>query len=218
MIDLNNVTIVSVAGVRAEQSLKAIKYSCRGLNFGAKILITPENIFDDFVQVINIPPMNYEEYNKFIVYELHKYINTEFALIVQDDGFVINPEKWNNKFLEYDYIGAPFALPKDNFSYRDSFNNLVRVGNGGFSLRSKKILEIANNLNLTWEPFHGYFHEDGFFVCKNRHIYEQEGCKYAPVEIAALFSHEAPTPEIDGIIPFGFHGKKQEFLNKLNEI
>ena len=71
MIDLNNITIVSVAGIRAEQSLKAIKYSCRGLNFGAKILITPESISEDFVQIINIPPMNYEEYNKFIVYELH---------------------------------------------------------------------------------------------------------------------------------------------------
>ena len=67
MKNLNDVTIVSVAGVRAEQSLKAIKYSCRELNFGAKKLLTPHEISDESVEIIKIPEMNYEEYNKFVI-------------------------------------------------------------------------------------------------------------------------------------------------------
>ena len=38
-----------------------------------------------------------------------------------------------------------------------------------------------------------------------RHIYEQLGCKFAPVEVAAKFSHEKQLPETQGITPFGFH-------------
>lgn len=216
MINLDNITIVSVAGIRAQKALKAIQYSCKGINYGACKLFTPESLKDDKIEIINIDNMNYEQYNHFIVYELYKFINTDYVLIIQDDGFVINPDKWDNKFLEYDYIGAPFGLPQDDFSYRDAFGNIVRVGNGGFSLRTKKILQLATSLNLKWEPFHGYYNEDGFFVCKNRHIYEEHGFKFAPIEVAAHFSYEVPLPENRGITTFGFHGREPEKLNLLN--
>ena len=40
----------------------------------------------------------------------------------------------------------------------------------------------------------------------NKHIFEKNGCKFAPVELAALFSHEIPTPETRLVKkPFGFH-------------
>ena len=48
-------------------------------------------------------------------------------------------------------------------------------------------------------------HEDGNICVHNRHIYEEHGCKIAPIEIAKYFSYEASVPENDGIIPFGFH-------------
>ena len=38
-----------------------------------------------------------------------------------------------------------------------------------------------------------------------RDRYEQLGCKFAPVEVAAKFSHEKQLPETQGITPFGFH-------------
>ena len=154
--------------------------------------------------------MDYEEYSRFIVYDLHKHIDTEFALIIQHDGFVTSPDKWNDTFMNYDYIGAPWPLPTDGFSYRDAFGNLIRVGNGGFSLRSKKLLSLPTKLNLEWKSYFGFFNEDGFFTCHNRHLFENEGCVFAPLEVAKYFSHENKIPEIEGITPFGFHRKGYE--------
>jgi len=211
MIDLSNVTLVSVASVRVDKTIKALKYSSKDIIFGGIKLITHESVTEPGITVINVDKMDYEQYNKFIVFELYKHIDTDYALIIQDDGFVVNANEWKPEFLNYDYIGAPWPLPYDDFSYRDAFNNLIRVGNGGFSLRSKKILSLADKLKLEWKSYFGYYNEDGFFTCHNRHIYEQNGCVFAPLDVAKYFSHEIQIPETEGIIPFGFHGKGNSY-------
>ena len=48
-----------------------------------------------------------KEYNNFLL-TINPYIDSDFALIVQDDGHIVNPTKWNAEFLNYDYIGAPW--------------------------------------------------------------------------------------------------------------
>jgi hypothetical protein len=209
MLKLENVTLVSVTSVNIERTIMALKYSMREINFGEAILLTDKDTSFNDVKIIKIDPLDYIGYSKFIVYELHKFINTEFALIIQDDGFVINPRQWNSEFLKYDYIGAPFPIPQSNdkISYRDPFGNLVRVGNGGFSLRSKKLLSLPSKLNLEWKPYFGYYNEDGFFAVHNKHIFENNGCKFSPVDLAARFSIEKETPETIGVTSFGFHGK-----------
>jgi hypothetical protein len=204
---LNNVTIAAVAGTKAQETLKAIKYSMRELEFDRAILITPEDIQDDVVEIIKCEPLNYERYNHFIVYRLHKYINTTHCLLVQNDGYVVNPGMWQEEWMRYDYIGALWPLPHDNFSFRDLEGNIQRVGNGGFTLRSKKLLCLANDLHLEWKEYYGFYHEDGFFCCHNRAAYESAGCKFAPIEVAAQFSHETAVAENYGNIPFGFHGR-----------
>lgn len=213
MINLTNVTLVTVTSVNVERAIKALKYSTKGINFGEVLLITDKHIIEENIRVEKIEPLDYDGYSKFIVYDLHKYIKTDYALIIQDDGFVINPNQWNDNFLNYDYLGAPWPLPHDDITYRDSFNNLIRVGNGGFSLRSKKILSLATELELEWKSYFGCYNEDGFFTCHNRHIYEENGCVFAPLDVAKYFSHEIHIPENDGIIPFGFHGKHNHNYN-----
>jgi Protein of unknown function (DUF5672) len=211
MVDLKNTTIVSVACVRVIETLNAIKKSISGIDFYDAKLITSQDIFDDKVKTIKINNLDYEQYNKFIVYELHKYIETDYLLIVQDDGYVINPTQWRDDFFKYDYIGAPWAMPTDSFSCRDPFNNIIRVGNGGFSFRSKKLISLPSILNLEWKSYFGYFNEDGFFSVHNRHIFESHGCNFAPIDVAKYFSHETEMPETQGIVPFGFHGKWSKY-------
>lgn len=213
MINLNNVTLVAVASIRIDRTIQALKYSSKNITFGDVKLFTHEIINDTDFTTINVEKMDYEHYNKFIVFELYKYVDTDYALIIQDDGFVINPQMWNSEFLNYDYIGAPWPLPHDNFSYRDTYGNIVRVGNGGFSLRSKKILSLATQLGLEWKSYFGNFNEDGFFTCHNRHLYEQNGCVFAPLDVAKYFSHEIQIPENTDITPFGFHGKNSPYNN-----
>lgn len=50
-----------------------------------------------------------------MIKELNKYIETDYVLIVQYDGFILNPKAWMDEFLEYDYIGAPWW-------YTDNYN------------------------------------------------------------------------------------------------
>ncbi len=209
MVNLNNVTLVSVTSVNVDRTIRALKYSMKNINFHDVILFTDKDVSPNDIKIIKIDELDYINYSRFIVYELHKHIKTDFALIIQDDGFVINPEKWDSKFLEYDYIGAPFPIPKenDNISYRDPFGNLCRVGNGGFSLRSKKLLSLPTELKLEWKSYFGYYNEDGFFAVHNKHIFEEKGCKFAPVNIAGEFSVEYETSETFGKTQFGFHGK-----------
>jgi|TARA_R110002126_G_scaffold280936_1_gene428549 hypothetical protein len=216
MIKLENVTLVSMTSIHVESTINALLKSCIGVEYGDVKLIShvkpkdlPDNI--NFGMVSKMDTVNDYSYN--MIYHLGDHIDTDFALIIQDDGYVVNPESWMDEFLEYDYIGAPFVLPKDNFSYRDINGVIFRVGNGGFSLRSKKLINLAKKLELEWKPFHGYYNEDGFICAMNRHIYENNGCKFAPLDIAKYFSHEAKIPEIKGITPFGFHGKTHEYYN-----
>jgi hypothetical protein len=217
MVNLENVTLVSVTSVNLEKTISALNYSMRGINFGEALLLTDKDVQSNNFKTIKIEPLDYVGYSKFIVYELHKHINTEFVLIIQNDGFVINPEQWDDNFFDYDYIGAPFPIPKpdDNISYRDPFGKLIRVGNGGFSLRSKKILELPSKLNLEWKPYFGYYNEDGFIAVHNRHILEENTCKFAPPHVAANFSIENETNETIGVKSFGFHGKHHEHNLKL---
>ena len=103
-INLPNITLVAVACVRVQETIKAIEKSCSGINFGSVKLITHEDAKGDIFETVYIDPLNYENYNRFIVFDLHKYIETEFALIIQDDGFVTGPNQWRKEFLDYDYI------------------------------------------------------------------------------------------------------------------
>lgn len=205
MIELNNVTLVCVACVRLERAVRAIELSTVGIKYKKILLFTNEEIKSDVFETIKIEKLDYNGYNKFIVYELGKYIDSEYVLIIQDDGFVVNNELWQDSFLSYDYIGAPW--PKNINIFSDNRGNLVRVGNGGFSIRSKKLLDLAKNISLKWKDVN----EDYFICCLNRHVYEQNGITFAPIEIAKYFSHEINIPETKNIKPFGFHSNKQEY-------
>jgi hypothetical protein len=207
MLTLNNVTLIAMTSVRIEAAVRALEYSCLGVRFAEVKLVShvkPNNLnkiikYEEIDVIKNIDDFSYKA-----IYKLPAYIDTDYGMLIHSDGFVVNPASWRDDFLQYDYIGAPWALPQDHFSYRDIFGNIVRVGNG-VSLRSKKLMDLANNLNLVWEPYFGFYNEDGFICTKNRHIYEANGMKYAPLEIAKYFSHEVMIPEIIGIRPFAFH-------------
>ncbi len=153
-----------------------------------------------------------DDYSHYVLYNLHKHVDTEFCLVVQGDGYVIDGAAWSDQFLDYDYIGAPWPILND--SYVDPFGNHQRVGNGGFSLRSKKLLEVPNTVEIPWDVNQGLFYkhmnagslaEDGNICVHNKHLFESAGCKFAPLEVALNFSRELPVPEYKGQSTFGFH-------------
>lgn len=206
-LQLPNVTLAAMTSVNIRQTVKALKYSMRDIDFGEVILVShkkpwylPADINYKYIDKID----SIDKFNYAMIYEMYKYIDTEFMLLVHADGFVVNPDMWRDEFLEYDYIGSPWTLPKDDFSYRDINGNICRVGNS-VSIRSKRILEFPQKAGLPWEADHGYYNEDGFLCCKNKHIIEANGMKIAPFELAKYFGHERMMPELEGIRPFVFH-------------
>lgn len=207
MLKLENITLIALTSIRIPQVIKALEYSCRGIQFGAVKLasdVKPENLPSFIKHEYTERSSNIDEWNYNIIYNLSKHIETDYAILIHDDGFIVNPESWRDEFLEYDYIGAPWALPSDDYSYRDINGEIVRQGNS-VSLRSKKLIDLPNKLNLEWRAFYGFTNEDGFICAHYRHKYIEEGCKFADLDVAKYFSHETMIPEIQGIKPFAFH-------------
>jgi len=206
MLNLPQVTLVATASVDVYAAVRALIYSSQKINFGKVLLIShkkpwylPKKVNFEYTS----KSKDVYEWCYKIIYDLHNYITTNHIILIHNDGFIVNPNQWRDEFLNYDYIGAPWPIPKDD-SYLDANKKLVRVGNS-VSLRSKKILELPTQLRLPWEPRDGYFHEDGFLCCNNKVLLEKHGVKYAPIEVAKYFSHESMIPEIKGIEPFAFH-------------
>lgn len=202
-LQLKNVTLFAVACTKVDQTIHALKESMKGIEFAEAILITHEKIsLDEFgIKVINIEKLDYKGYNHFILYKVKDHIKTDFSLLVQNDGYVLRPDKWDNKFFDYDYIGAPWI--KDVHFTKSGTN--VRVGNGGFSFRSKKLLHSFTDLNLKFtDNGSGFWHEDGNISAYYREELEKYGIKFPPLEIASKFSREV---KCDGYekYPFGFH-------------
>lgn len=200
MLKLSNVTLIALSGIdyQTNENISAIKKSCEGVEWGAVKYIQQGNI------------TNIDSWNKAVIYDLHKYIDTDFAMFIHGDGYVINPSAWRPEFLDYDFIGAPWPLPQDNYSYRTPSyihkpGELVRVGNS-VSIRSKRIMKLPSRLGLEWKSYYGNTNEDGFLCVHNRKALEDAGCTFAGIGLAASFSKEHSIPENEGIeATFAFH-------------
>lgn len=205
-IQLTDVTLVAVACTKVDETIYALRKSMEGLAFARAVLITHESrdLSAFGIEVIPIEQLDYKAYNHFVAYRLGGYITTDFALLVQNDGYVLRPHKWDPAFLNYDYIGA---LWPPNVHFTNDGTN-VRVGNGGFTLRSAKMLTILNDLGLPFtDNGTGFFHEDGLICVYHRKALEQAGIRFAPALVAGRFSHESDCAE-SAWFPFGFHGSK----------
>lgn len=224
----SDVTLICVAGVDRARALNALIRSTFKVNFEKVVLVTTKikpitlgkfSIQSPFESRLD----SYREYNRYVVYSLHKHVETNFCLIVQGDGYVLNGSLWSDDFKNYDYIGAPWPLEENR--YIDPFGNHQQVGNGGFSLRSKKLLTVPLFFDVVWEVNQGNFYkhfnhnsysEDGVICVHNRHIYLQAGCVFAPIEIAIRFSRELPILGIQIDKTFGFHRYKRGGLLNLS--
>ena len=207
MLNLENITLVILSSIKLEKSIKALEYSCKDIKWGPVKLVSdtkPDNL-PDFIQHEFCPKMsNIDEWSYAAIYELPKHVETDYCMLIHDDGFVVNADSWREEFLDYDYIGAPWPMPQDDFSFKAKDGELIRVGNS-VSLRSKKLLDLPIDLNLEWKAFHGYYNEDGYICVNYRHKYLENGMKFANIDVAKHFSHESMIPEVAGIKPFAFH-------------
>lgn len=192
MLKLPNVTLICLTNKDFEGHKRALDLSSEGIEWGSRKIIWDATM------------TSIDDWNKKMIYELHNYVQTDFAMVIHADGYVIRPDLWRDEWLQYDYIGAPWPLPNDAFSYRDPTGNLIRVGNS-VSLRSKRLLRLPTELGLPWRSYYGNTNEDGFLCCHNKQILEENGCRFAEIDEAVHFSKEWEIEENKGIETFAFH-------------
>jgi hypothetical protein len=133
----------------------------------------PFRVFSDRGGTDTVPRIGSKaEYSRFMVESLPRLVKGVggHVLVVQRDGVVANPDAWEPGFLDYDYVGAPWP---------DGV-----VGNGGFSLRSARLLAALPELGPCQGP------EDEHICRVHRAELESMGMRFAPREVAARFSWE----------------------------
>jgi hypothetical protein len=125
MITIPKTTLCCIDCYNQKLSVGAIRHCLQGCTFDRAVLLTDKNYKLENIDVITIPNIaTKEQYSLFVIKELNKYIDTDFVLLIQYDGFIANPGSWTNTFQDYDYIGAKW------FWYSDGFN----VGSVKFSV------------------------------------------------------------------------------------
>ena len=222
-LDLKNITLVCVEGTQKEQNTKnahdALIVSSRNIDFAKCLLLSPiEYTKTSKIQHQLINPFSWIGYNQFIVHHLNTYIDTDYCIIIQSDGFILNSHLWIDEFLYYDYIGHSFDFQRypcqvkgvnPEIVARKGVAGLNRVGNGGFSMRSKKLLELSEKITVQCNG-----PEDAFICNDNYDYFVSNGVKFAPVELADKFSKDYGDYRND---TFGFHGNK-DILQQIKDL
>ena len=160
MIELPQVTLFAFDNTpKIEETIHAMHTSMQGIKFGAVKLVTSsehivkyKSILEPDGITLEEPVMevkDYNDYNYYWIYKIGNHIDTSHCLLIQSDGFVIFPHQWDDAWLEYDYIGAPWPLAEG--CYLDPWGTPQRVGNGGFCLMSKKLLGVPDKVEVPWE-------------------------------------------------------------------
>lgn len=188
---LPQVTLCAATSVNVKATLRALEASLAQVDFAICKLFTDAPVHDVHpdISVVSIPRLNSAAaYSDFMLSQLIDHVETSHCLVVQWDGHVINADRWRPEFLDYDYIGASWP----------QFDDGHDVGNGGFSLRSRRLMEACRDGQFV--PFHP---EDIAIGRANRSWLERRGVCFAPRALADLFATERSGSLRQS---FGYHG------------
>lgn len=196
-LQLPEVTLFMCDCINAKKAIRVLEH-CKSLcDFGdikflSSIPVEHENL-------VKIKPLNsLIAYSIFMLKNSHEYINTSHFLTVQCDGWILNPDSFDYSLLKLDFVGGLFM-------------QYPKVGSGGFSLRSKKIMQDVSKIIPDWDGTQeeaekiqaglGYY-EDGILTLSSF----SKNYKIASLEQAANFSQAGNRNKLYfRERPFGWH-------------
>jgi tetratricopeptide (TPR) repeat protein len=195
-LTLPNVTLCCVDCAYHDLAARALKASLTACAFGDALFLSDRDCHVPGVRFGKIAPIaSSAAYSNFMIHQLHEHIRTDFVLVIQYDGFALHPDAWDPAFLAYDYAGAPMRVG----------DGLV-VGNGGFSLRSRKLLHALRDdaQCRNYDAARGDPVEDAA-ICGSfrRRLESVHGIRFAPPDLADRFAAGRALPTRRS---FGFHG------------
>ena len=196
MLHLPDVSLVVIDTAYKKLTEMAVADTLARVSFD-DILVFSDRPLDVPAKTISCQIASNQEAERFMWYGVYPHLRTKLALYIQWDGWVTSPELWQEDFRQFDWIGArwPWHPPGK------------QVGNGGFSLRSRKLLEILSKeqIKFPYEPVEGQTvcYEDQLVCLHYRdQLASEYGIRFADETTASMFSTEH-----DGNpSTFGFHG------------
>lgn len=187
---LDSVTLLCLDTRNPDLAVLAMQKCMASLHFADAVLLTHKDfqVNDPRITVTVVEKLRgIDDYSRFMVKDIGKHFSTSHVLVVQWDGFVVNPDSWEDDFLSYDYVGAPWS------------DRRHAVGNGGFSLRSRKLVDALQDPRIT------ELCPEDFAICDHYYdlLVKDYGIRFAPLEVASRFSCEMIAPQQP---TFGVHG------------
>lgn len=216
---MKKITIVCIGSSHHEMMKFSLNNSIQHVpkEYVEDVIVFSDKKVDGY-SYVPIKQFTVDDYSFFIIKSLWAFIKTEFVLITQYDGMAMNGSKWSDKYFDYDYIGAPWPNRFEWIAENE------RVGNGGFSLRSAKLLEATKDAHVVPHDNLRHKNEDAM-ICQgySNFLKIKHDIKYAPYDLANEFSTEWCNPTGN---TFGFHGvwnfplffEELEIMNYLLEI
>ena len=194
-LSLAQVTLCAVDTRAPALAAQSLLRSMSQVDFGRACLFTEgwrPAVALPGIELIDIGPIRSgADYSRFVLRDLPGHIHSSHVLITQWDGFVVNAAAWTDEFLGYDYLGA--VWPDQGAA--------SNVGNGGFSLRSRRFLAAGLDARIV------ELHPEDQVMCRDQRGFLERvhGVRFAPAPLARRFAYENETPRG---VPFGFHGPK----------
>jgi len=191
---IDDVTLVTIETMYHDLAARAMQETLDRVPF-KHVLVFSDRDFLPGSRHVNIQHGNMFNYCNLLLKGLNEFIDTKYMIFQQWDAMVHDGSKWTNDFLLHDYIGAVWP-------WRPAGQN---VGNGGFSLRSKRLLEqlAAPHIKLEPDGEHGV-QEDNYISILHRPWLESQGMVFAHPGLADRFSIELNPGGADAMAHHGF--------------
>ena len=189
---LPRVTLACVDTRTPALALAAIARCRAQIDFGDAVLFTDPALVRSPPAGLRIVPTTVDSvpaYSHFMLRGLLPHVHGSHVLVMQWDGYVLDAAQWDPRFLDHDYIGAPLRGEPPARA----------VGNGGFSLRSRRLLQALQ------DPALAERHPEDLCICHDHRarLAREHGIRFAAQDVASRFSYERVPPSGP---TFGFHG------------
>src|SRR5580765_4526533 len=185
LLHLPDVTLVCIETREHALALKALEDSESKVRFADVVIFTdrPSMFMRADRRVIAVPDWPEKiGWSRCFWTDVALQVHTSHSLSQQWDSWVVDPGMWRKEFLEYDYCGAPWW-----------HTNGMNVGNGGFSLRSTKLLRYVHKHRDQFPVVNDL--DDDLFCRKYRPALQHAGFEWAPEALAYDFAFECVRPD-----------------------
>lgn len=183
-LNLDQTTLIAVDTLDVERALFGIEQCRRFAEFADVKLLTP--LETDSPYAIRIGEREIidagRSYSEFVYYRLADFVDTDFVLLCQWDGWIVDPTYFHPHFFNFDFVGNLYP-----WVIQDNPLRLRTGGNGGFSLRSRRLLKWSRENEKLLRLFHATHHyscEDLMFSIVLYHRLRRDGLSVAPAVVA----------------------------------